>query len=157
MAAAGAEPRWSSPERHVRIMDIHSHIGAGALAALLALGSAAPSTAAPVLSSTAIVRSAGGHAIVAVRSRGGVAAGILPGVASGASPYWGVGRTVYPPTYPAYADPYFWPPATVVVPPPIVFAPPPIVVAPPVYFTPPLYEGWADLPYPGAYWTVRPD
>jgi hypothetical protein len=127
-------------------MDIHSQVGAGAIAALLALGSAAPGVAAPVLSSTAIVRSAAGHAIVVVRSRGGVAAGILPGVASGASPYWGVGRTVYPPTYPAFADPYFWPPAIIVVPPPIVFAPPPIVVAPPIYFTPPVYEGWADLP-----------
>jgi hypothetical protein len=131
-------------------MDIHSHIVAVALAASLTLGGTAPGLTAPVLTSSAAVRAATDNAIIAVRSRGGVAAGILPGLASGASPYWGVGRTIHSFPYPGYADPYFWAPATVVVPPPLVFAPP-------VYFAPSFYEGWADLPYPGGTWTAWPD
>ncbi len=101
---------------------------AGALAAIVALGSAAPARA-DVAGGTAVAQQAPDRRAAKPRWRGvHVPPGILAGVPTGASPGGARLRTVYPP-YPVgfAADPYFTPPAVVTVPPPIVFAPPPFV------------------------------
>ncbi len=108
-----------------------SRILAGGLAAIVAIGGAAPASAGGVVQPPAPhqrVAKLRWHSVH-------VPPGIVAGVPTGASPGGVRLRTVYPP-YPVgfAADPYFTPPAVVTVPPPIVFAPPPIMVAPPFLY-----------------------
>ena len=103
----------------MRISSHRSRMIAGGLAASLALGSAAPGIAAPVLSSTSVLRAAAAGDVARIRWRGiHVPAGILARVASGASPGGVPTQTYYPPYFSGLdADPHYWPPPVVVAPP----------------------------------------
>jgi hypothetical protein len=101
---------------------------AAGVAGMLVASAVVPATAAPVLSNTALVKSAGEGYVTDVRWRGGgaVAAGVLGGLALGAlasGAYYG--RPYYPPPY--YAPPYYGPP-------PAAYYVPEYDVAPPVYY-----------------------
>ncbi len=122
----------------MKIFSIRSYIIAGGLAATVVLGSAAPGPAAPVLSSTAVVRAALADDVVEVRWRRiHVPPGIFAGVPSGGSPWGRLPRPHLPPYWPVYNDPHFWPP------------PLPILVAPlPILFEPPFGYGWEPFAWP---------
>ena len=106
----------------MRISSNRSRMIAGGLAVSLALGGAAKAIAAPVLSSTAVLRAAAANHVAVVRWRGiHVPAGILGGVPSGASPGGAPTRPYYPPLVAGFdVDPHYWPAPVVIPPPPIL-------------------------------------
>lgn len=137
----------------MRTISIGQRAIAFGVAGMLSLAVVAPTWAAPVPSSTAVIKSVAAGDVVNVGWRGrgfgrGIGAGIAAGAALGIIAGIAGARPYYYDYAPAYADPYYAAPYYSA--PPVIYEAPPAYAAPEQAYVDPSQFYYAAPPRPGA-------